>query len=74
LDVLNQFRAYDKLEVQIDGPLNEGDGEEVKQKKFVEKKINEIKLDDYLKHIRTNCKKNECTDVMFEALKNLQYF
>jgi hypothetical protein len=40
----------------------------------VEKKMNDIRIDDYLKHIRTNCIKNDCTDVMFETLKNLQYF
>lgn len=36
--------------------------------------MNDIRIDDYLKHIRTNCIKNDCTDVMFETLKNLQYF
>lgn len=36
--------------------------------------MNDIKLEDYLKHIRANCIKNDCTDTMFGALKNLQYF
>jgi hypothetical protein len=36
--------------------------------------MNDIKLDDYLKHIRTNCIKNDCSEEMFGSFKNLQYF
>ena len=36
--------------------------------------MDEIKLEDYLKHIRAACIKNDCNQVMFACFKNLQYF
>lgn len=36
--------------------------------------MDDIKLNDFIKHIRTGCIKNDCTDVMFACMKNLQYF
>lgn len=36
--------------------------------------MDDLKLEDYIKHIRTTCIKNDCNDFMFSSLKNLQYF
>lgn len=36
--------------------------------------MEDIKINEFIKHIRNNCIKNDCTDTMFACLKNLQFF
>lgn len=36
--------------------------------------MDDIKLDDYVKHIRASCINNDCNEFMFACMKNLQYF
>ena len=36
--------------------------------------MDDLKMGDFMKHIRNNCIKNDCSDLMFACMKNLQYF
>ena len=40
----------------------------------LENKMEDLKISEYIKHMRTNCIKNNCTNLLFSCLKNLQYF
>lgn len=48
--------------------------DEEKKNIIFENKMDDIKLNDFIKHIRASCIKNDCTDIMFACMKNLQYF
>jgi hypothetical protein len=41
---------------------------------FVGNKLDDLKQEEYLKYIRANCIKNDCTAELLSILKNLQYF
>ena len=41
---------------------------------FVENKLDDLKQEEYIKFIRNNCIKNDCTAEMLNILRNLQYF
>lgn len=73
LEVLTQIRNFYKLEVYVD-PKFEESADPDKQKIFFENKMDEIKLEDYIKHIRAACYKNDANELMFACFKNLQYF
>lgn len=39
----------------------------------MENKLDDLKQEEYLKYIRTNCIKNDCTSEMLNIFRNLQY-
>ena len=61
------------MEVYADPSFEEG-GDPEKQQIYFENKMDEIKLEDYIKHIRAGCLKNDANELMFACFKNLQYF
>lgn len=58
LEVLTQIRNFYKLEVYAD-PNFEDNSDPEKQQIFFDNKMDEIKLEDYIKHIRAGCIKND---------------
>ena len=59
LEVLTQIRNFYKLEVFADANFDEGGTDPEKQQIIFENKMDEIKLEDYIKHIRAGCLKND---------------
>jgi hypothetical protein len=59
LQTITQIQSYYKLEVFVNPEFEDENG--ITQQEINEAKMDEIKLQDYLKHIRTSCIKNGCT-------------
>lgn len=75
LDVVYQIGNYLKLEIYSDPEfVDRNFNDEEKKNIILENKMDDLKMGDFMKHIRNNCIKNDCSDLMFACMKNLQYF